>query len=90
MLRAVCFVDLVPRRRIRRKMIDDIINYFSQNPMMIVLALLMLYKIYQSRQPFPETGGTVKSICSMKEWTAIQEAAKVAKKLLIVEFYATW
>ena len=56
----------------------------------IMLALFLVYRYYQSRQPFPEAGGRVTSVGSMVEWRALLKKSTDEKKVVCAEFYATW
>ena len=56
----------------------------------LLLVLFIAYRLWQSRQPFPETGGRVGSVKSMADWQAVVAKAAVEKKVICAEFYATW
>ena len=50
--------------------IGSVIAYAQANPLNVMMLLFILYRVWQSQQPFPETGGRVKTISSMADWTA--------------------
>jgi hypothetical protein len=56
---------------------------------LLILAFIV-YRFWQSRQPFPETGGRVSSVKSMADWKALVSKAAAEKKVICAEFYATW
>ena len=70
--------------------VGSVIAYLQDNPINALMFLFVIYRFWQSRQPFPETGGRVKSINSMADWTATLAKAAEEKKVVCAEFYATW
>lgn len=68
----------------------SVIAYLQDNPLNALLILFVLYRFWLNQQPFPETGGRVKSITSMADWKATLAKAAEEKKVVCAEFYATW
>lgn len=71
-------------------MLDGLINYFTDNPMLVLAVLFILYNMYKKSLPFPDCGGNITTIHSVEEWTSLFKHAKGSKKLVFVDFYATW
>ena len=64
---------------------------FAQKNFMLVFAICMLlYRVYQAQQPFPETGGRVEAVHDDDELDAKLKKAKDNKQVAVVDFYATW
>jgi thioredoxin 1 len=74
------------------QMLDTIIETLSNNPVLVVVACYVLWNFFQKSQPFPESGGLVKSVKSAAEWN---ETLKSGNKthggtdFVLADFYAT-
>lgn len=68
-------------------MFDQIAKFVSDNIFFVLAALFIFFKYFQSKQPFPESGGNVTAINNEADWDT-----HVVKKsgIVIVDFYATW
>ena len=72
-------------------MLDQIITFISENPLLIVVGLYMLYQVWKSKQPFPEfPGSKVQAISSMDEWQQFHKSLHGSGKYVLADFYATW
>lgn len=67
---------------------DSVIEWASKNPLFVCGILFLIYRIYQSHQPFPETGGQVQKIEDKSQYDELIQSSK--KKLVVLEFFATW
>jgi hypothetical protein len=63
--------------------IGSVIAYAQANPLNVMMLLFILYRVWQSQQPFPETGGRVKTISSMADWTATLAKAVRHRRLTV-------
>ena len=67
-----------------------LLEYFQSNPLSALVALFVLYKIYQyaTQQPYDDSLGPEK-IHNLTEWKQLQTKT-AAEKVIVVDFYATW
>jgi len=63
-------------------------NFMQNNPMLVMMLLYMMYKKYQSSQPWPDFGGRVTSLHSLAEWEELLKSN--SGKVVVVDAYATW
>ncbi|KAJ1630768.1 thioredoxin-like protein [Pavlovales sp. CCMP2436] len=52
----------------------------------LLAVLFVLFQLFRSSQPFPESGGRTKAIHSEEEW----QAAKASGRPFMLDCYATW
>ena len=65
---------------------DDLVASALGNKWLVAAVLFFFWQFYQSRLPFPATGGNVRSIKSMEDWQEFLKSSPVA----FVDFFATW
>jgi len=68
-------------------MFEQIVKFVSDNMLFVIAALFVIFKYFQAKQPFPDSGGNVTGIHNEADWEA-----HVSKKrgIVVVDFYATW
>jgi thioredoxin 1 len=67
--------------------VGDVFAFLQSHPLLLVLALFIAFKKYQSTLPMPTVeGAKVTTVESMAEWNAVVKAGSVT----CVDFYATW
>jgi len=69
-------------------MIDAIISFVTGNPLLVLAIVYFVYKNWQSKQPWPDYGGSVVSVHSLGEWQELQKAN--SESLVMIDCYATW
>lgn len=69
-------------------MLDAIINFVQQNPLLVVAVLFFIYKKWESSRPWPDFGGKITSVHSVAEWDALLASSQ--DKVVVVDAYATW
>eukprot|EP00756_Hemistasia_phaeocysticola_P023546 Hpha_TRINITY_DN15900_c0_g16::TRINITY_DN15900_c0_g16_i1::g.73774::m.73774/K03671/trxA; thioredoxin 1 len=60
-------------------------TWIQNNPFLVLLVALILYKKWEASQPFPDSGGRVKAVTSKAEFDGLVAAGPVC-----ADFYATW
>jgi thioredoxin 1 len=67
----------------------DVIEYFQNHPLSVLVALYVVFKVYQyaTQKPYDDSIGPEK-IQNIVEWNQLQKSA--ADKVIVVDFYATW
>lgn len=88
--------------RIQKTMFETaeaVFTWIGQNPLWLLLFAFLAYRFYSARKPFPVVEGSrVKSISSLKEFSAVFEVLKEqaekegeeSKTIVVTDFYATW
>jgi thiol-disulfide isomerase/thioredoxin len=71
-------------------MIDTIVTFLQQNPLLVLMICFLLYKQYQARQPWPDFGGRITVIESVEQWNKLLAECAASNKVVVVDAYATW
>ena len=69
-------------------MLDAIITFAQNNPLLIFAILFFLYNRWKGSQPWPDFGGRITKVHNLTEWNALLKAN--ASKLVVVDAYALW
>lgn len=85
-LAAAAYALAQQRRESWPGMFAAVYSFFAERPMVFLALCFIAFQMFQQAQPFPESGGRVKSIHSEEEW----QAAKASGRPFCVDFYATW
>ena len=51
--------------------LDAIATFVQQNPILVLMVLYIFYRMYQSRQPWPDYGGNITAVKSLEEWRSL-------------------
>ena len=51
--------------------LDAIVAFVQQNPILVLMVLFIFYRMYQSRQPWPDYGGNITAVKSLEEWRSL-------------------
>eukprot|EP01065_Artemidia_motanka_P048981 TRINITY_DN8033_c0_g2_i1.p1 TRINITY_DN8033_c0_g2~~TRINITY_DN8033_c0_g2_i1.p1 ORF type:complete len:168 (+),score=66.39 TRINITY_DN8033_c0_g2_i1:70-504(+) len=62
------------------------VAWVQNNPVVVAAVLFFVYLKWKASRPFPETGGRVQTVDSMKEWEDVLSKNKV----VCADFFATW
>ena len=73
-----------------RAMLDTIWSFLAANPLLVMAVCFMIYKQWQAKQPWPDFGGTIKTLKSVDEWQDTLSKADAAGQVVVVDAYATW
>ena len=68
-------------------MLDSVIAFFSNNPVLLLVACYFLWQMFQRSQPFPESGGLVTAVKDEADWDS---TLKSGGQYVLADFYATW
>ena len=71
-------------------MLDTIWSFLAANPLLVMAVCFMIYKQWQAKQPWPDFGGTIKTLKSVDEWQDTLSKADAAGQVVVVDAYATW
>ena len=71
-------------------MLDTIWSFIAANPLLVLAVCFMVYKQWQAKQPWPDFGGTIKTLKSVDEWQDTLSKADAAGQVVVVDAYATW
>jgi thioredoxin 1 len=61
-------------------------QFVTEQPLICMIICYMVYQMFRASQPFPESGGRVKSIHTEEEWQKVKQAGVP----FVVDFYAKW
>lgn len=62
-----------------------LLEWLVDHPLIVIVALILIYRLWRNTQPFPETPG-VDSIHNTEEWNTTLSK----NSLVLADFYATW
>ncbi|EOD18409.1 hypothetical protein EMIHUDRAFT_420431 [Emiliania huxleyi CCMP1516] len=66
--------------------LDAIVAFVQQNPILVLMVLYIFYRMFQSRQPWPDYGGNITAVKSLEDWRSLLNGSS----LTLVDCYATW
>ena len=51
--------------------LDAIVAFVQQNPILVLMVLYIFYRMFQSRQPWPDYGGNITAVKSLEDWRSL-------------------
>ena len=72
-------------------MIESISAFVTGHPILFFVVVFWIYKLWQSKQPFPKvTGSKVIEVKGLAQWKEQLKKGKDEGKLVMADFFATW